>query len=228
MRTQKLAAILVATAIALPGAAFAHERGSLIVRGGVMYYDLDSDSSKVKHNGASIPNSKATIDSGGQVFNLSATWMVLPHVGLELLAGGGYRHTLKTQGTGAYLRTGKLAEVSQQPLTASVQLFFLPTSYRFQPYVGLGVNYTSFYDERFTRRQRDLGYRRIEADDSVGWAAEVGADFAITKHWMVNAAVWRVDAGTEVTGKNRRTGEKIKFKLDVDPWMYFVGVGYKF
>jgi len=223
--------ILVTTlaAFAMSGAALAHEPGDIIVRGGVMYISPDVDSSEVTVGGVTYPGSEVKISNAATLFNLSGTWMVTPHFGLELTLGGPYTYDLKTKGVNSpALRGNKLAEVTQQPITASAQLFFLPRDYRFQPYVGVGLNYTSFYDERFTRRQRREGWRRLEIDDSWGLALQAGFDFMITDNWLVNASVWKLDVDTEAKGKNRRTGERLKFDVDTDPWMYFVGVGYRF
>ncbi|MDR1424784.1 MAG: outer membrane beta-barrel protein [Azoarcus sp.] len=217
-------------AFAMSGAALAHEPGDIIVRGGLMYVSPDVDSSEVTVNGTPSAGSKVEIPHTASLFNLSGTWMAAPHLGIELAVGGPYAYDLKTKGVinSPTLHGNKLAEVTQQPITASVQLFFLPRDYRFQPYVGVGLNYTSFYDERFKRRQRREGWRRLEIDDSWGLALQAGFDFMITKNWLVNASAWRLDVDTEAKGRNRRTHERLEFDVDVDPWMYFVGVGYKF
>jgi outer membrane protein len=229
MHIKTLAAITAA--ITLSSTAFAHEPGNFIVRAGVMYSGPKSDSSGISVNGSDISGSKVKTSGSGQLINLSGTWIFAPHFGLEAMVGGGFLHELRARGTGGNPRIaeGRFAEVMQQPITATVQFFFLDPKSGFQPYIGVGLNYTMFYGERFTRRQRRLGYKRDELDvkNAWGWAAQVGADIALTDKLYLNAAVWRLDVEAKAKGE-ARNGDEIKFKMNLDPWIYSIGVGYKF
>ena len=232
MHTRTLAALTVATAaITLSSAAFAHEPGSFIVRAGAMYANPKSDSSRISVNGSDISGSKVKTSDGAQLLNLSGTWMFAPHFGLGAMIGGGFYHDLRASGTRGNPRIaeGRFAEVSQQPFAANVQFFFLDPKSRFQPYIGIGLNYTVFYDERYTRRQRRLGYRsdELEVKNAWGWAAQIGADIALTDRFYLNATVWKLDVEAKAKGE-ARNGDEIKFKMNLDPWIYSVGVGYKF
>ena len=236
-RTPRVAIVTIVATVAiiagmtLSSAAFAHEPGSFIVRAGVMYANLKSDSSRISVNDSDIPGSKVKTSDGAQLLNLSGTWMFAPHFGLGAMIGGGFYHELRARGTGSHPRIaeGRFAEVSQQPFAANVQFFFLDPKSRFQPYIGIGLNYTMFYDERYTRRQRRLGYRRDELDvkNSWGWAAQVGADIALTDRFYLNATVWKLDVEAKAKGE-ARNGDEIEFKMNLDPWIYSVGVGYRF
>lgn len=48
----------------------------------------------------------------------------------------------------------------------------------------------------------------------------------INDNWMVNAQVRYIDI--ETTGKTSLGGAPVKVDVDVDPWVYMVGLGYKF
>ncbi|MNC50290.1 Outer membrane protein W precursor [compost metagenome] len=52
----------------------------------------------------------------------------------------------------------------------------------------------------------------------------------ITEHFLVNASVWYIDIDTKATmdGPSALGVGKTKVDVDVDPWVYMVGVGYKF
>jgi outer membrane protein len=83
-----------------------------------------------------------------------------------------------------------------------------------KPYVGAGVNLTHF------GRNASLAGNTISVDKySVGYAAQVGADYMIDKHWGVNLDVKYLQIGTNVSG----IGE-----LRLNPVTAGVGVTYKF
>ncbi len=67
----------------------------------------------------------------------------------------------------------------------------------------------------------------LSLDDSWGLSLQVGLDYHINDKWLLNAAVWNLDIETTATIKTANLG-KIKTDVDIDPWVYMVGVGYKF
>jgi outer membrane protein len=223
MRKQIFAVASIA-ALAISGAAFAHEPGELVLRVGVAHVAPDDSSSKIKIGGIAFAGTKATVNDNTQL-GLTATYIVAPHFGIELLAATPFTHQVRIKGFGAPV-DGSLADVTHLPPTLSAQYFFLDTKSRFQPYVGLGLNYTLFYDEKLSGRAKGLGFRSLDLDDSWGLAVQLGADYAITDRLFLNAAVWKIDIGT--TAKAKLGNDKVKVDVDVDPWVYFFGVGYKF
>jgi outer membrane protein len=52
----------------------------------------------------------------------------------------------------------------------------------------------------------------------------------LTDRIMLNASVWYVDIDTKasVDGPSALSVGKTKVDVDIDPWVYMVGVGYKF
>jgi outer membrane protein len=224
MKKQLIAAAIAALAVS--GTAVAHEAGDVILRVGVAHVAPDVDSGNIKVEGiGKIPGSKAEVESNTQL-GLTATWIIAPHFGVEILAATPFTHELKAKGLPGGL-SGKLGKATHLPPTVSAQYFFLNTKSKFQPYVGLGLNYTFFFDEKLSGGAKDKGFRGLDLSDSWGWAAQVGADVALTDNLFLNAAVWRIEINT--TAKTRVAGiGKAKVDVDVDPWVYFVGVGYKF
>ncbi len=67
------------------------------------------------------------------------------------------------------------------------------------------------------------GNYAIDADDSVGLTIQAGFDYHINDRLLFNAAVWKMDIGTTITVANTLTVD-----LEIDPWVYMVGFGYKF
>ena len=68
------------------------------------------------------------------------------------------------------------------PPTVSVQWHFMPTS-AFKPYVGVGVNYTTFFS---TETYGALEGTTLKLNDSWGLAGEIGADLMLGESWLLN------------------------------------------
>ena len=102
----------------------------------------------------------------------------------------------------------------------------LDSSSAFQPYVGAGINYTWFFDTELSSEAQDKGFSGLDMKDSWGLAAQVGMDYMLTDSIMLNAQVRYIDIDT--TGTTHILGDKVKVDVDVDPFVYMVGLGYKF
>jgi outer membrane protein len=61
-------------------------------------------------------------------------------------------------------------------------------------------------------------------------AFQVGADYMLTDNVMINAQVRYIDIDTRATVENDAVapGTRARVNLDVDPFIYMVGLGYKF
>lgn len=220
MRTSLFTASLLALAIAAP-LAQAHQAGDIIVRAGAITVDPQESSSNVKINGASLAGTAATLDSDTQL-GLNFAYMVTNHVGIELLAATPFSHTVGTKGLGGL----KLGELKHLPPTLSVVYYPLDSSSAFKPYVGAGINYTWFFDDKLSSEAEDAGFRGLDMKDSWGLAAQVGMDYMLTDNIMLNAQVRYIDI--ETTGTTYSGANKVTVDVDVDPLVYMVGLGYKF
>jgi len=223
MRKQILAAAIAAF-VASP-VAIAHEPGDVIFRVGVAHVSPDVDSGKISVGGTKVPGSKADVNSNTQL-GLTASWMLAPHFGLEVLAATPFTHTVKVKGLGAL--DGKLGEVKHLPPTVSAQYFFLDSKSNIQPYVGLGLNYTWILDEKLKGSRKAQGFHDLSLTNSFGWAVQAGIDVGIADNLFVNAAIWRIDIDTKAKVKYTAANVPVKVNVELDPWVYFVGIGYKF
>lgn len=227
MNKSLLGASLVALALAAP-VAQAHQAGDFIMRAGAITTAPNEDSGEIKLDGAKASGTKATLDSDTQL-GLAFAYMLTDHIGLELLAATPFQHTVGVKGLGGGL-DGKLADIKQLPPTLSLQYYPMEASSRFQPYAGIGINYTLFFDEDLSSARKDQGFSNIKLQDSVGLAGQLGMDYMLTDNLLVNAAVWYVDINTKATidGPTALGVGKTKVDVEVDPWVYMVGIGYKF
>ena len=210
MKTLIAGAVSMAFLPAVP--AFAYEAGDIIVKAGVINVipkDGNADTS------ALVPDSELDIDSNIQL-GLTGVYMVNQYLGVELLAATPFEHTAEVDGgaiDGADVLTTK-----HLPPTLSAQYYPMGADSAIQPYVGLGVNYTFFFDE-----EDDAGLGSNGLKPSFGLAYSAGVDYMVNDKWLVNASVWKVDIDTEVKG-----GAADGLDVEIDPVAFMVACGYKF
>ena len=128
----------------------------------------------------------------------------------------------------------------QLPPTVSVQWYPRGGQAGWQPYIGAGLNYTVFFDEDVDNQLIGLlgdltdgavNGADLDLDDSWGLALQAGIDVPINENWAVNIGVWYIDIDTtaEITAKaDGATAAKVKFDVELDPWVYNIGIAYKF
>ncbi|WP_090216309.1 OmpW/AlkL family protein [Geopseudomonas guangdongensis] len=222
-----LSASLLALAVAAPFAQ-AYEAGDIIVRAGAITVDPQEKSGDINHATlGDVAGSKATLDTDTQL-GLNFAYMVTDKVGVELLAATPFSHSVGVKGMpGIYSGlNGNLGDIKHLPPTLSVIYYPLDSKSTVQPYVGLGVNYTWFFDTNLSSEAEGKGFRGLDMKDSWGLAAQVGADFMLTDNIMLNAQLRWIDIDTQ--GTTYLNGDKVKVDVDVDPLVYMVGLGYKF
>lgn len=215
----------------MPLAASAHKAGDWIIRGGAATVDPDESSSRVSVAGLGGP----VYDTGLGVttdtqLGLTVTYMFTDNIGLEVLASTPFEHDVTLQGSGlaSVAPPGtEIASVEHLPPTISLQYFFLDGSSAIQPYAGIGINYWMVMDEELSGAAKSaLNARSLDVDDSVGLSLQVGVDYKIDEHWLINAAVWNIDIDTDASF-NSAVG-KVSAEIEIDPWVYMIGVGYTF
>ena len=232
MNKSLLGASLFALALVAP-VVHAHEAGDILVRAGAITVNPNTDSGSVKvDQGPSAGDNlggKATMSSDTQL-GLNFAYMITDHVGIELLAATPFEHDVKLKGTGLAAANGKLGSLKHLPPTLSVVYYPLDTKSAFQPYVGAGINYTWIYDEHVGSRASAEGFDNFKAKNSWGMAWQLGADYMLTDNIMINAQARYIDIDTRATVENNAVapGTRAKVNVDVDPWVYMVGLGYKF
>ncbi|MHB8056526.1 MAG: OmpW/AlkL family protein [Desulfuromonadaceae bacterium] len=84
------------------------------------------------------------------------------------------------------------------------------------PYVGIGVNYTIPFKSELN------GTPDFKVDNSVGWAAQAGVDVKFKENLYLNFDYKYINADTKI----RVAGTK--YKLDLNPNLFGIGVGYRF
>ena len=112
-----------------------------------------------------------------------------------------------------------LGKVSLLPPILTLQYHFRPDA-KYRPYVGAGINYTIFYDEKAP----GTTVTAISYEDNFGFALQAGIDVGINESWSVNFDLKKVYLSTDVTLNNGA----ILADVDLDPWIFGIGLAYRF
>ena len=192
------AALLSALAV---NTATAMDQGDWLLRFGGSYVDPKSNNSEI-----------VDVDSAAS-FTFNFSYMMTDNLAVELLAAWPFTHdiTLK-DGT-------KVAKTDHLPPTLSLQYHFAPQA-KFQPYLGLGLNYTKFFNEKTVG---PLEGSSLSLDSSFGLAGEVGADIMLNDKWFLNLSVRYINIETDATLDGGSLG-----KVKIDPWVYGGNIGFRF
>jgi outer membrane protein len=103
----------------------------------------------------------------------------------------------------------------------------------FDPFVGVGLNYTKFFDESASGALKTTlqALKVTTASDDVdlklkaswGLALQAGFNYKLSDNWGAHFAVSKMDIDT--TGEVRVNDNVIQsVDVQIDPWVYMVGV----
>ncbi|SFR64023.1 outer membrane protein [Marinobacter daqiaonensis] len=229
--SRKFTLSVLAAGLLAATSAQAYQAGDIIIRAGAVAVDPQESSGSVLADGADLGGWEVGLDSNRQL-GLAGTYMVTSHIGVGLLAATPFKHNISA--AGAIAGAGKLGETKHLPPTLTLQYYPMGSASRFQPYAGLGVNYTIFFEEATTDTLNGaLGVdsTTLDLDDSVGIAAEFGFDYALSEEFGFNAAIWWADIDTEGTIRTQASGAPGPVgtvDVEIDPLVYMVGFTYRF
>ncbi len=193
------AALLFALPLAMPAAA---ADGNWLVR--LRAIDVQPDAS----------SSIAGLDVDGQwAPELDFTYFFTKNFAAELILAT-TRHEATLNGT-------SLGKMSVLPPTLTLQYHFTELG-AFKPYVGGGLNISWFYNNDL--HLPGPAQTPLSVDNtSIGGALQAGFDYEVAKNWYINADVKYIWMNTDVMA-----GGATLTNLKINPWVYGIGVGYRF
>jgi outer membrane protein len=157
---------------------------------------------------------------------------IIPHWDVELAMG--YPPLQKTVGKGP-ATLGSVPYDGQVIATARwiaptllLEYSFLEESSKWRPYIGAGVNYTTFYDRNSTAAgdAASGGPTKISLTPSVGWAATAGINYHFANHWHAYASYSFSRVATDLTADT--AGVIRTSHISFAPQALVVSVGYSF
>lgn len=157
---------------------------------------------------------KAAVDNSYEP-EVDFSYYLTDNLAFEVIASS-TRHGVRVNGSA--LGNVDLGSVWLLPPIVSAQWHFLPKQ-AFNPYLGVGANYTLFYNVT-----KSSAVNKVKYESGFGYAFEAGADYDISGPWFFNVDVKKLFRDTTV----KVNGGVVRAKVDIDPWIVGVGVGYRF
>ncbi len=175
---------------------------------------------------AMVPDESSTVTVIGGNIDLTndyvpeidITYFIKPNIAVELILA---TTTHDGKDKGSTLGTVDLGEVSLLPPILTLQYHFMPDA-KFRPYAGAGINYTIFYDAKAPGGT----VTSVEYENSFGFALQAGIDIELgfDDRWAVNFDVKKVFLETDAKLNNGA----ILADLEIDPWVFGLGLAYRF
>ena len=202
MKRHILIATALLTGLACATPVFAQSQGEWTLGLGLANVNPKSDNGDLA--GGTVPTD---IDDSTRP-TITFEYFVRDNLGIEVLAALPFSHSIESNGV-------EIGKVKQLPPVVSLQYHFDATP-QFKPFVGLGVNFTGFYD---ADARGPLAGSDLQVKNSWGLAAHLGGDYWISEKAAIRADLrWiDIDADVELNGENIG-------KVEIDPVV--VGVSY--
>lgn len=138
---------------------------------------------------------------------LDLEYFITKNFSTELIAGV-TRHDIK-------LNNGFAGSTWLLPPTLTLKYHPLAGSL-VSPYIGVGVNVIFPFNSKVNN------VRDFQIDNSVGWAVQAGTDIKVAENLYFNIDYKYLNADTKATVAGT------KYKLDLNPHLMGIGVGYRF
>ncbi|OMQ27177.1 outer membrane protein OmpW [Serratia oryzae] len=212
----KKTTLVVLAAMMAPMFASAHQAGDFLFRAGTATVRPNAGSDNVLGQGSFGVNNNTQL-------GLTFGYMVTDNIGVELLAATPFNHNVSLKGSAV---SGDIASVKHLPPTLMAQYYFGDKQDKLRPYLGLGLNYTMFFDEKFNDYGKSAGLSNLDLKNSWGVAAQAGLDYNLDEHWMLNMSVWWMNIETQVRFDAGDQHQNIDTRLD--PFVFMFGAGYRF
>ena len=133
--------------------------------------------------------------------SITVEYFIRDNIGVELLAATPFKHDVSVGG-------GKVGTVKHLPPVVSLN-YHWDTGSAFQPYAGVGVNFTGFWDEKTTGA---LAGSELSLKNSWGLAAQVGADWWLNERAALRGTVRWIDIDSDVYLNGAKIGT-----AEIDP-----------
>ena len=194
---------------------------------GIADITVHSDSPNLTSNGPAFLTPSAGVTIG------NATTMIIDYVRridekweAELALGMPPSHDVR--GTGDLAKYGLLATVKQAGPTVFLNYKLGTDQDKLRPFVGIGLNYTKFFDGNSTDANNLVagGPTKIHLSDSFGVAVHAGARYRLSDHWTLHGGIVLVDVQSNLTATTGSIDRKTR--VDFRPIAYTATLGYSF
>lgn len=170
-----------------------------------------------------LPNDRLTV-ADSFTPEIDVTWMATDHIGFELIAATTRHSVHGKQGVTAGI--GDVVNTWVLPPTLTAQYHFNSKG-KIRPYVGAGINYTVFWNEKATRELTNaVGPTRVHINDSVGYALQGGVDIDISKRFFLNLDAKYIDMSPRAQLNTTALGTQT-VRTRISPFVVGIGFGMR-
>jgi outer membrane protein len=167
---------------------------------------------------AVIPDEK--VDGRLSSLNIEAKTDLTPEVDIEYFFTKNFSTELIAAVTKHELQVNGRTLGSTWLLPPSLTLKYHPLpDLKISPYIGFGINNVIPFDDK---ADGVMDVTDFHISSSVGWTAQAGADYNLGNDWYLN-----LDFKFAKVDTNARIN-RVKYDLDINPYIIGAGVGYRF
>ncbi|MBU2113175.1 MAG: outer membrane beta-barrel protein [Gammaproteobacteria bacterium] len=194
--------------------------------------DDSSSSLNVVEQVANLPagSTAVGVNSNTQL-GLTFDYTLTPNWSVQLIAATPFSHDIKVKGSA--IDGLKIGKTKHLPPTLLAQYHFMPENQTFNPFVGLGLNYTVFFDEQIDGQLEGAldALNVTGADDKVslklkssyGLALQAGVNITLSDSLGLHLMLSKMDIDT--TGRVQVNGNTIQsVKVNIDPYVAMIGL----
>lgn len=158
-------------------------------------------------------------------YQIDKNWTV------ELIAATPFSHDIEVEGSA--IDGLDIGNTKQLPPTLLAQYHFDLDDSKFDPFIGVGLNYTKFFDTtasgalKNTLQALKVATANDDVDlkltDSWGLAIQAGVNYQLDQHWGLHLMVSKMDIDTQA--EVRLNGSSIQsVDVQIDPLVVMAGV----
>jgi len=211
LRFTSLALLTAAAVGSLP--ALAQSAGNWTLGVGVHAVDPKSNGGNLDATALGLgPLPTTRIDTDTRP-TITGEYFIRDNLGIEVLAALPFQHDISIDGV------GRVGSSKHLPPVVSLQYHFNSAS-KISPFIGLGVNYTRFFEER---TQGALAGTKLALDASWGLAGHAGVDIQLNPRYALRVDARYIDISSDVRVNGIKVG-----KADIDPLVYGAALVAKF
>ena len=226
--------VLFAIAALLAGlSSAAQAENDNTIRLGEYFVHFDTHASDLSGTGVgSVPPGVNMSVNDVQTLYFAYVRRLSPKFDLELAFGNPPQTTMVGKGPA---KLGSVPYAGQEVATSRwisptllLNYKFLDESSRLRPYVGLGMNYTHFYDNTATAAGSAAlgGPTSATLSDSFGWAATVGISYRLEENWSLYASYSQSQIKSNMSANT--SGVIRTTSIDFRPSSFVLSAGYSF
>lgn len=165
---------------------------------------------------------------------LTFDYRINPNWAVQLIAATPFSHEITVKGSAIDgLKVGKTKHL---PPTLLAQYHFMPQHQTLDPFVGIGLNYTEFFNEKADAQLvgalSDLNvtgaddHVGLKLKSSFGLALQAGVNIKLSDNLGLHLMVSKIDIDT--TGRVQVNGATVQsVDVEIDPYVAMIGLRWK-